>query len=194
MIDRALVFLKTRLNEYLQSRIAASSAPTAEERVVFADTDKVDPISFRVGAVTLLLVNTELERTLRAPDRYVRARADGTAMRVQPDIRLNLSVLFVVRFQRYEDGLGYLSEIIRYFQAHPVFDRGNAPELGDDIERLVIELVTMPLAQQNELWGSLRTTYQPSVLYKVGLIIYRDEDAAPVEPVRELDRSLGGMS
>jgi hypothetical protein len=187
MIDQALLFIKNRLNAHLGARSGTSRGSSAEELVVFADTDKVDPIAFKIGAVTALLVNAELERTLRAPDPFARPHADGTVRRVHPDIRLNLYVLFVVRFKQYEDGLGYLSEIIRYFQVNPTFDRNKAPELGDDIERLVLELITLPLSQQNDLWGSLRTTYQPSVLYKVGLIVYRDEESAAVEPVRELD-------
>ncbi len=113
--------------------------------------------------------------------------------RVYPDIRLNLYILFVVHFKPYEAGLGWLSKIIRYFQANPTFDRSNAPELGDEIERLVLELITLPLEQQNNLWSALRTTYQPSVLYKVGLMIYRDEAPTAVEPVRELDLSLRTM-
>ena len=47
--------------------------------------------------------------------------------RIHPDIRLNLYVLFVVRFKQYEEGLGWLSKIIRYFQVNPIFDRSSAP-------------------------------------------------------------------
>ena len=54
----------------------------------------------------------------------------------------------------------------------------------------MLELITLPLAQQNDLWSALRTAYQPSVLYKVGLIIYRDEAQTTVEPVRELELNL----
>jgi hypothetical protein len=187
MIDRALIFLKKRLNDRLELRSTATSDSPSEELVAFVDSKKLDSIDFKMDHVTALLVNIEQERTLRAPDAFARPGADGTVQRVHPAIRLNLYVLFVVRFSRYELGLGYLSKVIRYFHVNPLFDHLNAPDLDDDIERLVVELITMPLPQQNELWGSLRTTYQPSVLYKVGLIVYQEEAATILEPVRELD-------
>jgi hypothetical protein len=37
---------------------------------------------------------------------------DGTRHRTQPEVRLNLYVLFVARFKQYEDALRYLSLII----------------------------------------------------------------------------------
>ncbi len=190
MIDRVLLLLQNRLNALLAVRPATTRDVTPQPMVEFVDSDKLDAIDFKKNTVTVLLVNVEQERTLRAPDPFARPGADGTMQRIHPDIRLTLYVLFVVRFKPYEDGLKHLSNIIHYFQTNPVFDRRNAPELGDDIERLVLELITMPLSQQNELWGSLRTTYLPSVLYKIGGLDYRDEAVAQVEPVHELDLNL----
>jgi hypothetical protein len=54
----------------------------------------------------------------------------------------------------------------------------------------VLELITLPLARQKDLWNALRTTYQPSVLYKVRLMVDRDEPTTAVQPIRELDLSL----
>jgi len=187
MIDQALLFLKGRLNAHLLLSARAADGGASEDLVQFVDSEKLDPISFKLGGVTVLMVNVEQERTLRPPDLFARPDANGTMLRIQPEIRLNLFVLFVVRFKQYEEGLGWLSKIIRYFQVNPTFDRSNAPDLGDEIERLVLELITLPLAQQNDLWSALRTAYQPSVLYKVGLIIYRDEAQTTIEPVRELE-------
>jgi hypothetical protein len=190
MIDQALLFLKDRLNAHLLLSARAADGGASEDLVQFVDSEKLDQISFKLGGVTVLMVNVEQERTLRPPDLFARPDANGTMQRIQPEIRLNLFVLFVVRFKQYEEGLGWLSKIIRYFQVNPTFDRSNAPDLGDEIERLVLELITLPLAQQNDLWSALRTAYQPSVLYKVGLIIYRDEAQTTVEPVRELELNL----
>jgi len=194
MIDRALIFLRDRLNAQLGVSSVMTRDATPKELVAFLeDTDKLDLIDFKQNTVTPLLVNIEQERALRAPDPFARPGADGSMQRVYPDIRLNLYVLFVAHFKPYEAGLGWLSKIIRYFQINPTFDRGNAPDLGDEIERLVLELITMPLAQQNELWNALRTTYQPSVLYKVGLVVYRDEAASPIGQVDELDLRIRTM-
>jgi len=38
----------------------------------------------------------------------------------------------------------------------------------------------MPIAQRNELWTSLKTTYRPSVLYKIGVLVYRDNTSIEI--------------
>ena len=187
MISEALVFLKNHLNENLTDLADWTAGESREDKVVFLDGEKLDPITFKVGAVTALLINLEEERILRPADRYAARRADGASLKVQPEIRINLFVLFVARFKQYERGLAYLSRIIRHFQAHRVFDHQGAPALAPEIERLTLELVTLPFAEQNEVWNALRTTYHPSVLYKVGLIDYRDRDARELPEIGEVD-------
>lgn len=177
MLNDVLVFLKNHLNTHLSSAANATDAATAEEMVVFVDGEKIDPITFKLGAVTALLINVEEENTLRSPDPYLGITANGNKLKVNPEIRMNLFVLFVARFKQYELGLSYLSDIIRYFQNHRVFDHGSAPELSEDVDKLVLELVTLPFAEQNEIWNALRTTYLPSVLYKVKMVVFRDEDS-----------------
>lgn len=175
MIDDTLVFLKNHLNAYLNS--GRDPNESSEEKVVFVDGEKMDPLSFRLGAVSILLINIEEENTLRAPDQYMRMSPNGASQKVQPEIRLNLYVLFVARFKQYEEALRYLSLIIQYFQNHRVLNHHNAPELSEEIEQLVMELVTLPFSEQNEVWNALRLTYHPSVLYKASMIVFRDEDA-----------------
>jgi hypothetical protein len=185
MINEVLIFLKNHLNAYLNVSSGLSRGESTEDRVVFLDGEKMDPITFKLGAVTALLINVEEENTLRPPDPYTAVSADGMQRKVQPDIRLNLYVLFVARFKQYEQGLSYLSRIIQHFQNHRVFDNHNAPELNGNIERLILELVTLPFSEQNELWNSLRTTYHPSVLYKVKMLVLKDEEAKIVGEIKE---------
>ena len=185
MISEVLIFLKNHLNAHLNVSSVLSSGESTEDRVVFLDGEKMDPVTFKLGAISALLINVEQENTLRSPDPYTAVSADGTQRKVQPDIRLNLYVLFVARFKQYEQGLSYLSRIIQHFQNHRVFDNHNAPELNENVERLVIELVTLPFSEQNELWNSLRTTYHPSVLYKVKMVTLRDEEAMPTAEIKE---------
>jgi hypothetical protein len=177
VISDILIFLKNRLNAYLQTKWGWNPEESREDHVVFIDGERMDPLTFQLGAVSTLLINIEEENVLRLPDPYMRVYPDGIREQVQPDIRLNLYVLFVARFKQYEDALHYLSVIIQYFQNHRVLNHHNAPELDERIEKLVIELITLPFAEQNEVWNALRTTYHPSVLYKVKMVVFRDEDA-----------------
>lgn len=183
MISDALVFLKNRLNTYLNS--GRNPDDSQEDPVVFLDGADMEPLTFKLGAVSVLLINIEEENTLRAPDPYIRTFPDGTRQKVHPEIRLNLYVLFVARFTQYEEALRYLSLIIRYFQNHPVSNHHEAPELSENIEQLVMELVTLPFSEQNEVWNSLRVTYHPSVLYKVKMVVFQDEDAVRMPEIEE---------
>ncbi len=190
MISDVLVFLKNYLNDYLSGQSDWTPGESREDKVVFIDGEKMDPIAFKLGAVSALLVNVEEESTLRAPDPFVSVSPAGDALRGNPEIRMNLYVLFVARFRQYEVGLKYLSDIIQHFQSHRVLDHRNAPELGEDIEKLVVELITLPLSEQNELWSALRTTYHPSVLYRVKMLVFRDSEAKRPTEVEDKAVSL----
>ncbi|HEX3349516.1 MAG TPA: DUF4255 domain-containing protein [Acetobacteraceae bacterium] len=190
MIDQALLFLKGQLNDYFAPPVLGQPLAAAEDTVVFLDGDKMDPVTFKLGAVTAVLINVEQEPILRAADPFVRIGADGSAYQIRPDVRLNLCVLFVARFKQYEQSLSRLSKIITYFQAHPVLDAQTAPTLPAGIGRLALELLTLPLAEQNDLWNALRATYQPSVLYRVRMLVFEHQDATVTVPIAATTREL----
>jgi hypothetical protein len=188
MISEALVFLKDHLNAHLSAQSGQVPGDSDEAKVVFVDGERMDPITFKLGAVTILLINIEEERTLRSAEPYTRVAEDGAHHRVQPDIRMNLFVLFVARFKRYEQGLGYLSSIIQHFQRHRVLTPHNAPALAGKlgaVDKLIMELTTLRFAEQNEVWNALRTTYHPSVLYRVKMIAFRDAAATRLPAIEE---------
>ena len=184
MIDRALLFLRDQLNAHM-SRAGGGAAAGLEEPVTFLDGDKLDPLTLKIGAINALLVNLEQEPIMRRDDPFVRTLPDGTAVRARPEVRLNLWVLFVARFHVYEAGLAALSSVLGFFQANPVFDGRSAPALDPAIDRLAMELHTLPMSEQNDLWGSLRLAYHPSLLFKVRMIAVRDADALPAPAVTD---------
>jgi hypothetical protein len=188
MICESLSFLKNCLNTYL------STDGASEDKVVFLDGQNMEPLTFKLGAVSILLINIEEENTLRRPDPYTRVSSNGEHQKVQPDIRLNLYVLFVAHFNDYGNSLHYLSQIIRYFQSHRVFDHHNAPELNENIEKLIVELITLPFSEQNEVWNALRVTYHPSVLYKVKMLVFQDEEVRSVPEITEKDINIRSTS
>jgi hypothetical protein len=194
VISDALVFLRKHLDDHLRMVLGGSQDEPSGDKVVFVDGDQMDPISFKLGAVTVLLINLEEERVLRGPDLHVRRSADGHAQRVQPDIRLILHVLFVARFKQYEFAWRHLSKVIEHLQSVRVFDAGVAPELPAGIEKLVVELVTLNFAEQNEVWNALRTTHHPSVLYRVKLITFRDQQATESTEIAAIDQTVRRVS
>nr|VFJ43026.1 MAG: Protein of unknown function (DUF4255) [Candidatus Kentron sp. DK]VFJ55579.1 MAG: Protein of unknown function (DUF4255) [Candidatus Kentron sp. DK] len=185
MIGQVLTFLKNQLNAHF----VATGVTSGEDKVAFID-GAVNPLVFAPEAISALLINLEEERVMRSADPYIRAVSSGVNEKIYPDIRLNLYVLFVSRFAQYEQGLDYLSRIIGYFQNYRLLDHENTTGLDDRIEKLVMELVTLPFSEQDKIWHALRTGYHPSVLYRVRMVVFRDEDGVPVPGVEEISTGI----
>jgi hypothetical protein len=185
MINEILVFLKNSLNAYLS--LGGKPHDPQEDQVVFLVWQTTESLNFKLGAITLLLVGIEQENVLRASDLYHRRLPDGTVQRVDPEIRLNLHILFVPHYQQYEDTLRNLSAIIQYFQNHRLFTQNDSPELDVNIEQLMIELVAPPISEQSQIWSSLRAPYRPSVLYKVKTVVFEADPAGCIPAVDEKD-------
>jgi hypothetical protein len=174
VIGKALAFLRKQLDDYLRAELAGGVDDPIADKVVFLEGDKLDPISFKEESISELLVNLEEERLLRAADTYVRLQEDGKPQRKQPDLRLILYVLFVARFKQYDSAWEHLGKVIEYLQSNRTFDRATHPELPAEIEKLALELVTQSFAEQSDVWSLLRTTYHPSALYRVKLVVVSD--------------------
>ena len=172
MINDVLSLLKNRLNAYFKLK-----AGTTDDKVLYIPGNKLEPLSFPNNQVTPIIINLEEDRTTRNPDPFRGVVKDGVMTNINPEIQMNVIVLFVSRFQDYDQGLRFLSLVVKYFQFHRFFDHQNAPELPPDIRRLQIELLSLPIQQQNELWNALRTSYIPSVAYRIRALIYNDEEA-----------------
>lgn len=186
MIDQAMTFLRDQLNQYLKLK-----ANILEDKVGFIKGDNSEAVNFENDSITLMLVNLEEERILRPADRYEVTISNGLKIGGSPEIRLNLFVLFVARFNDYTQSMKLLSLVIQFFQSHFVFDHENAPDLSQDIEKLIVELNTLSFNEQNEIWNALRRTYLPSALYKIRMIVFRDiETLAVGSEVDSIERTL----
>lgn len=190
MIADVLVFLRKHLDDHLRIAVGGSPDDPTGDRVVFIDGEHMDPLSFKLGAVTELLINVEEERVLRPADFYARRSEDGTPQRGQPDLRLILYVLFVARFKQYDTAWQHLSKIIEHFQTVRLFESETTPELPAGVERLVFELVTLRFAEQNEIWGALRSTHHPAVLYRVKMLRLRDAQVSDSPEIAEIQPTV----
>ncbi len=190
MIGEVLALMRDQLNGWLRQQPGMAAGHAAEDRVTMLDTStNAEGIDFKINKVTMLLVNVEQEQSLRPADPFRRVLPDGTTQRVQRDIRLNLLVLFVARFAVYEQGLDLLGQVLRYFQGRPMLDHDAAPKLNTEIDKLVFELVTLPLAEQNAIWSQLRSAYQPSLMYRVRMVVFRDTGGATLPVVKQTEVS-----
>lgn len=185
MIGQVLSFLQKKLVAYFES---SGDNTSDEPQVVFlVDQTTGDSISFQSRALTILLINIEQEETLRKDNPFLQTGDNGTKYAVFPEIRLNLYLLVVANWDDYITGLNQLSRVIQYFQANRIFLQQSEPELDPSVEKLTVELNTLPFAEQNEVWNALRSPYRPSALFKVRMIVFRQApgDVLPQITARE---------
>ena len=186
MINDVLTLLKNRLNGYIRAKTGVDS-----DQVKFMAGSNLEPLSFPLDVITPLLINVEEDRTVREADQFRGVVKNGMRSQVNPVIHINLIVLFVCKFDKYDQGLKFLDYVIRFFQSNRQINHRNAPDLDPSIKKLIVELLSMPLVQQNELWNALRTSYIPSVAYRIRMLVYRDEEALEfVEETSAINTSL----
>ena len=183
MIGAALTYLGDKVNTHLQDGATDSGQPL----VVFVEGDKIDPLNIQSGRVNILVVNVEEERELRGANPYY----DERSQRINPDIPLTISALFIARFNDYPTSWNYLTDIIRFFQSHPVLERADnqaqsSNNMPEGIESLRCEMISLNLQQQNEVWGALRITQHPALLYKIKLITLRDPHPQSSEKTKNI--------
>ncbi len=183
MIGAALTYLRDKVNTHLQDGETDSGQPL----VVFIEGDKIDPLNIQSGRVNILVVNVEEERELRGANPYY----DERSQRINPDIPLTISALFIARFNDYPTSWNYLTDIIRFFQSHPVLERADnqaqsSNHMPEGIESLRCEMISLNFQQQNEVWGALRITQHPALLYKIKLITLRDPYPQSSEKTKDI--------
>lgn len=186
MIYEILATLKDKLNEYICLKI-----DDPDDIVAFPDGGKLDPSQFPLNNITLVLINIEEEKSVRSADRFGGVVRNGLRTEINPSIPVNLLILFVVRFTDYQQSMKVLSLVIRFFQRNRVFDHTNTPSLSPELSKFTVELQALPLAEQNELWSSLHSSYQPSLLYKVSMLVFNDKESIQViQDVNKIDLNI----
>jgi len=135
----------------------------------------------------LTLINIEEETVGKSQVPYIQNPDQSVAV-ANPELKINLYVLVSTfsemdKAERYRNCLNMISHVIRFFQFKSVFNHQNSPSLHQDIEKLLVEMVSPTFEQQNHMWGTLGAKYMSSVLYKVRMLTFRETDEAATGPV-----------
>ncbi|ACN14432.1 hypothetical protein HRM2_13210 [Desulforapulum autotrophicum HRM2] len=175
MIDKSLEILKKAVHNYLTGLPQLNI--TSESTIHLTHVANPDgTLAINDDSLAMTLVNIEEERTIKSQIPFIKT-PDGRIIHVNPEIKLNLSVLVSANFTNYKTGLEYLSGAIHFFQSKNVFTPQDTPDLDPSIEKLIVEMDSLNLEQQHHLWGLLGAKYLPSVLYKIRLIVIQEAQA-----------------
>jgi len=178
MIDAALGQIASQLNQALRRRFQI-----AEDLVVLSNILEQDGnIAAHIAdKLVVSLVNIEKETVnMRPPQQSTGARA----LVMRPPICLNLSVLFAANFSsaNYPEALKFISSSIGFFQARPVIDQQNTPDLDARIEKVTLEIQNLSIMELSNLWGILSGKYMPSILYKVRMLTIDSQEISGEVP------------
>ena len=120
--------------------------------------------------VIISLINIEENRISKSPENFI--RKDGGILIKNPAVHLYLTLLFtsVRRAGAYGLSLQDQQNVIGFFQKKFVFDHSNTPALNVNIEKLILDMVSMNVEELQLLWSMLGGKYHPSIAYRMRMI------------------------
>lgn len=182
MIDVALNTIADRLNQYLRKEFDLNEDVVVISNIFEPNGSVVSHID---NKIVVFLVNIEKEVTAmqrREPAYLGGHRTPAT----HPPLHLNLYLMFASCFggKNYPEALKFISNTIAFFQRRPIFDHQNSPELDPRIEKLILDMESLPLKELGSVWGMLGGKYVPSVLYKMRLLTIDSGDVTAAIPTQ----------
>jgi hypothetical protein len=168
VIDRAISLVAQRLNQHLRGRFGVADDLVAV--TALTDAEGKPAVAARNRLVVFVTGITH-DAMARGPA----GRAIGLGGRIavgHAPVHLNVSLMLASNFDpdNYLESLKILSHAVQFFQANPVFDRLNAPEMDHSLRQLTLEIQNLETDASSQLWGTLGGRYLPSVLYRMRTI------------------------
>jgi hypothetical protein len=177
MLNIALQFIKNELNNYFLARTGSNSVEVKISKIV----DEAGKYAFTEETIGASIINIEEERIFKSqlPEyKYI----DGQHVVLEPELKLNLYVLFAANFKLYDEALKYISLLLTYFQSHPFFTPEVYPGLDSRINKLIVEMQSLNYEQLNQIWTFIGGKQLPSIVYKVRLVVLQDETQTAIQP------------
>jgi hypothetical protein len=176
MLDTALEFLQDELKVYLHTQTGS------EVKVEMSKlADEAGKYAFELDSIAVSIINIEQDCTFKA-QLSQHTYSNGQHVVLEPELKLNLYVMFAANFKQYNLALKYISYVLTYFQSHPSFTSIEYPALDRSIEKLVPHLQSPSYEQLNQIWGSIGAKQLPSVIYKIQMISIQSMVPTLIQP------------
>ena len=177
MIDQALIFIQDQLNAYILSRTNSTNVEVKLSKIV----DEAGKYAFSEETIALTVFNLEEDHIFKAqlPEFTF---LNGQHVRLEPELKFNLHVMFAANFKVYEEAWKAISLVLTFFQAYPVFTTEEFPALSPRIGKLTFELESLSFEQLNQIWTYLGAKHLPSVTYKIRMVVIQDEVTSGIQP------------
>ncbi|MFO0355967.1 MAG: DUF4255 domain-containing protein [Sphingobacteriaceae bacterium] len=165
MINETLEFISVALNNHFKNVFQVTEDKTIVSNII--NSDGSVPIAIN-DKLVVCLVNIEQETSI-ANLGFTHNTGQSFQIRNQP-LNINLYILFAANFNIYSESLKFISSTISFFQGNYVFLKKNHPNMSENIDKLVFELLKTDYQSTNYLWNSLGAKYVPSMIYKVRML------------------------
>lgn len=190
MLNQALGAIIDRLNTFIG---------TVDPEVVLGNVSMIDSSQDSStqalnDKVVASVINIMQEKSLRnRPFRRSVLVGDDEHEGVerQPEIYLNIYLLFAANKNEYSVALQRISQVISFFQRQFVFTSTDLPVLDTlEMNRLIFDLYSVDFEELNQLWSILGGKYIPSAIYKMRLAIVQDAEEQETAIITEIEREL----
>ena len=196
MLEAAISLIATQLNQALRSAFQVTEDLAVVSNLVDANGNTPTTAG---NKLVIFVTNIERETLVAAQGARITAGAGDrdTVAQTSAAIHLNLMLMFAANFggNQYTEALKFISATVSYFQGRTLFDHHNSPDLDPRIERLVLDMVSLDIADLANLWGILGGKYVPSVLYRMRMISFDSGHITQLVPrIARAQASLTGGS
>jgi len=168
MISAAIGHLAFQLNQQFKNNFQLIEDVVVVSNLVELDGSVAPNAN---NKLVLTLANIEKDTLPFRPATQARGR-DQRLLQTSAPLYVNLYLMMSANFGagNYAEALKYISHAIAFFQQRPMFDQHNSPGLDPRIERLMLDIENLAIADQNNLWSMLGGRYLPSMYYKVRMM------------------------
>jgi hypothetical protein len=180
MVNEILAVLRNKLNEFLQS-----ARPQAERWVLLGNAGLRDGGEVRDVSNKMIMSLVNLQSDARAGNFVApQLTGDDSYFTGYPPLHLDAYIIIAANFTdaNYEAGVALLSMIISFFQQTPVFTHENAPSLPPEMDKLVIEFVSLDTSELSHLLTATGSKYVPMVLYRLRRLPFAGPSVVGVAP------------
>ena len=181
MIRETMTYIKNHIKAYLND-VAENfqvEVPDVELSAIERDNDAEKAGIF----ITLLHIEEETSMKQQTPSYSVSRSFTSpyACANSQPEMYINLYVMFSAQDRNYETALRNISFVIHALQSNSVISTGK----GSDTLKLSLHQMTMD--QNTNLWQTLGAKLMPSVIYKVRMLTVQASPVIPVKPVLSVE-------
>ena len=196
MIYTSLSLLNNLLNGFINQKDPLNLLGAVPKPVILTNiVDQENKLLKKGGDfIFMSLINIEEETVGKSQLPYIKTPDDKLNV-TNPDIKLNLYIQFAAFSDdtqsdpgAYERSLKLLDQVVFFFQYKNVFTATQYAELlNDNIQKLIVEPISLTFEQLNHLWATLGAKYLPSIIYKCRMLTFREVVISPEKPlIKEL--------